>query len=135
MLYQAEPNYIIPIKAIPDDPSFPLQWGLNNSGGPSGNGAAIDAPEAWDFSDGGRGVVIAVIDTGVDYTHEDLADNIWQNPYEIPSNNIDDDGNGYIDDVMGWDFVDRLSGNPDEDYEGRTLTRLTGMATAHMLPV
>lgn len=119
MLYQAEPNYIIPIKAIPDDPSFPLQWGLNNSVGPSVNGADIDAPEAWDFSDGGRGVVIAVIDTGVDYTHEDLADNIWQNPYEIPSNNIDDDGNGYIDDVMGWDFVDRLSGNPDEDYEGQ----------------
>jgi subtilisin family serine protease len=117
MLYQAEPNYIIPIKALPDDPSFPLQWGLNNSGGSGVNDADIDAPEAWDFSTGGRNVVIALIDTGVDYTHEDLEDNIWHNPHEIPGNNLDDDGNGYIDDVIGWDFVDRASGNPDEDYE------------------
>lgn len=117
MLYQAEPNYIIPIKSVPDDPFFNMQWGLNNSGGSGLNDADIDAPEAWDFSDGGREVVIAVIDTGVDYTHEDLAGNIWQNPHEIPGNNMDDDGNGYIDDVMGWDFVDRASGNPDEDYK------------------
>jgi len=118
MLYQAEPNYIIPIKALPDDPHFNMQWGLYNSGDSGVNDADIDAPEAWDFSTGGRNVVIAVIDTGVDYTHEDLSENIWRNPDEIPGNNMDDDDNGYIDDVIGWDFVDRASGNPEEDYNG-----------------
>ena len=52
--------------------------------------------------------MIAIIDTGVDYTHEDLASNIWHNPGEIPENGIDDDNNGYIDDSIGWDFVECL---------------------------
>ncbi len=117
MLYQAEPNYIIPIKAIPDDPYFPMQWGLNNSGISGLVDADIDAPGAWDITSGSSGVIIAVVDTGVDYTHEDLADNIWHNPHEIQGNNIDDDENGFVDDVIGWDFVDRTSGNPDEDYQ------------------
>jgi subtilisin family serine protease len=60
---------------------------------------------------------LPIFDTGVDYTHEELAANIWSNPHEIPGNNLDDDGNGYIDDIRGWDFVDRASGDPDEDYE------------------
>jgi subtilisin family serine protease len=116
MLYEVEPNYIIPVKAIPNDPYFAMQWGLNNSGGSGVADADIDAPEAWNFSAGSSEVVIAVIDTGVDYTHEDLAANVWNNPHEIPGNNIDDDGNGFIDDVIGWDFVNKTSGNPDEDY-------------------
>jgi len=61
--------------------------------------------------------MIAIIDTGVDYTHEDLAANIWQNPGEIPGNGVDDDANGYIDDTMGWDFVDSFEGAAGEDFE------------------
>ena len=65
----------------------------------------IDAPEAWDVvGDSGRDVIIAVIDTGVDYTHEDLSNAIWTNTKEIAGDGIDNDGNGYIDDIYGWDF-------------------------------
>ena len=101
----AEPNYIVKAVATPDDPRYPEQWSLNNIGQTGGTpGADIDAPEAWDRVTGSSGIVVAVIDTGVDYTHPDLAANIWTNPGEIPGNGIDDDGNGYVDDVHGYDF-------------------------------
>ena len=117
ILYTAEPNYLIPVKNIPDDPKFSLQWGLNNTADSSGTeDADIDASEAWDIETGSREVIIAVIDTGVDYNHEDLRDNIWHNSNEIPDNNVDDDNNGYIDDIVGWDFVDASSGYSGEDY-------------------
>lgn len=80
------------------DPHFSNQWGMNQ----------IGVKDAWSKSgQGSDSVVVAVIDTGVDYTHEDLVDNMWRNPGEIPGNNIDDDGNGYVDDVVGWDFVSK----------------------------
>lgn len=66
--------------------------------------ADIDLPEAWDRSRG-TGTLVAVLDTGVDYRHADLADNIWVNQAEIPGNGLDDDGNGYVDDVHGYDFA------------------------------
>jgi len=91
----AEPNYIYQTAFVPNDPSYELEWGFS----------AIGAPAAWDISKGDPNVVIAVIDTGVDYRHPDLTDNIWHNPKEIPNNGYDDDGNGYVDDVIGWDFV------------------------------
>jgi thermitase len=104
----AEPNYIYHISAItPDDPLYGYQWGLHNTGTP---GADISAPDAWGISTGSNFVVVAVVDTGVDYSHPDLAANIWTNADEIPGNGIDDDGNGYIDDVRGWNFYD---GNND----------------------
>lgn len=89
--------------AIPDapqiapgaDPLFAQQWGMND----------IGVMEAWKITRGHPDMVVAVIDTGVDYTHEDLLPNLWRNPREIPDNGIDDDNNGYIDDVIGWDFV------------------------------
>lgn len=81
---------------IPDDTYFDNQWYLRQVG----------APEAWESSLGFEGVVVALIDTGVDIDHPDLRDNIWRNEDEIPGNGIDDDRNGYIDDVQGWDFVD-----------------------------
>ncbi|HEX17686.1 MAG TPA: hypothetical protein ENG60_04685, partial [Thermoplasmatales archaeon] len=88
------------MSTYPNDPLFPQQWSLNSS-----TDHDIDAPEAWDYERGDKEVVIAVIDTGVDYYHPDLASNIWINSDEIPGNGIDDDNNGYIDDINGWNFI------------------------------
>ncbi|MBU4179854.1 MAG: S8 family serine peptidase, partial [Actinobacteria bacterium] len=101
----AEPNYIRYLDRTPNDPNYSEMWGLDNTGQTGGTpDADIDAPEAWDLQTGSSSVVVAVIDSGIDLTHEDLAANLWTNPGEIPGNGIDDDGNGYIDDVHGWDF-------------------------------
>ncbi|MDJ0661973.1 MAG: S8 family serine peptidase [Crocosphaera sp.] len=102
-----EPNYQISLQQqIPNDPYFSSLWGLHNTGQLGGTvDADIDAPEAWDIQTGNGDVIIGVIDTGVDYTHPDLVNNIWTNPGEIANNGIDDDGNGYIDDFYGWDFA------------------------------
>lgn len=102
----AEPDYIQHILAVPDDPQFGSLWGLNNTGQTGGTpDADIDAPEAWAITTGSTQVLVAVVDTGIDHTHPDLSANIWQNPGEIPANGLDDDGNGYIDDVRGYDFA------------------------------
>jgi subtilisin family serine protease len=86
----AEPNYIVHIDNTPNDPSFPDLWGLNNTGQGGGTvDADIDAPEAWDLTTGSSSVVIADIDTGIDYNHEDLAANVWQNPGDCSINGID----------------------------------------------
>jgi hypothetical protein len=79
-------------------------WGLDN----------VNAPEVWAQGYTGEGIVVAVLDTGVDYSHPDLDDNIWVNTGEIAGNGIDDDGNGYTDDYYGWDFVD-FDNTPDDD--------------------
>jgi subtilisin family serine protease len=104
----AEPNYIVRtaqhVQLTPNDPNFTQLWGLHNTGQTGGTpDADIDAPEAWDITTGSSSVVVFVIDTGVDYNHPDLVANVWTNPGEIPGNNVDDDGNGYIDDVYGID--------------------------------
>jgi subtilisin family serine protease len=113
----AEPNYIVRKATIPNDPDFNKLWGLNNTGQTGGTfGADIDAIKAWDITTGSTNVIIAVIDTGVAYNHPDLAENIWMNTNEVAGNGIDDDGNGYEDDIYGWDFIDN-DGYP-EDYEG-----------------
>jgi subtilisin family serine protease len=107
----AEPNFIVHTLATPNDTSFGELWGLHNTGqtvnGTTGTSDAdIDAPEAWDITTGDSGVVIAVIDSGVAWDHPELAGNIWTNAGETPGNGIDDDGNGYVDDIRGWDFVE-----------------------------
>jgi subtilisin family serine protease len=114
-----EPDYKVyavqTIQTLPNDPQFSSLWGLNNTGQFYGTmDADIDAPEAWNIQTG-KDVLIGVIDSGIDWTHEDLADNIWVNPGEIPDNGIDDDGNGYIDDIRGWDFFNN-DNNPMDDY-------------------
>ncbi len=99
----AQLNHRVVATAIPNDPRFGELWGMHNTGAQGVEDADIDAPEAWNTLTGGD-VVVAVIDTGVDYTHEDLAANMWTNPGEIPNNGIDDDGNGFVDDYYGYDF-------------------------------
>ena len=102
-----EPDLPIQVQKTPNDPSLWRLYGLNNYGQSGGTtDADLDAPEAWDITTGSRDVVIGVIDSGVDINHPDLAANIWVNPGETPNNGIDDDGNGFIDDVNGWDFHD-----------------------------
>jgi subtilisin family serine protease len=103
---------------IPTDPQFGSLWGLNNTGQSNGTvDADIDAPEAWDVSTG-AGVVVAVIDSGVDYNHPDLMNQMWINTGEIAGNGIDDDNNGFVDDYYGYDFAND-DGDPwDDDSHG-----------------
>jgi subtilisin family serine protease len=114
-----EPNYIYHRMDVPNDPRFNELWGMNNTGQTGGaNDADIDAPEAWDTQTGNDSTLIAVIDTGVDYNHPDLAANIWTNPGEIPNNGKDDDNNNYIDDVRGWNFVNDDNDPLDDNLHG-----------------
>ncbi|MDX9911014.1 MAG: S8 family serine peptidase [Phycisphaerales bacterium] len=116
-----DPDIVAHTAATPNDPSFGLEYYLDNTGQfifqPGVIDADIDAPEAWDITTGNRDVIIAVIDTGVEWHHPDLAANIWANPGEIPNNGLDDDGNGFVDDVRGWDFGEN-DNNPDDDSFG-----------------
>ncbi|MCO6431897.1 MAG: S8 family serine peptidase [Deltaproteobacteria bacterium] len=99
---------------LPNDQYFPYLWGLSQS-----NDIDIDAPEAWDLWKGNSSTIIAVIDSGVDYNHPDLKDNMWVNPNEIAGNGIDDDGNGYVDDVHGINTING-SGDPMDDHNHGT---------------
>jgi len=117
-LYEyVEPDYIYYASATPTDTAFTngTLWGLRNTGQSGGRaGADIEAVTAWDQTTGSAGVIVGVIDTGVRYTHQDLAANMWTNPNEIAGNNIDDDRNGYIDDIRGINAITN-SGNPMDD--------------------
>lgn len=105
----AQPNYYYHLLATPNDIQFTQanMYGLFK----------ISAPQAWDLSTGSSSVVVADVDTGMRYTHQDLAPNAWINPGEIAGNGVDDDGNGFVDDVHGWDFFYNDS-NPIDDAGG-----------------
>lgn len=103
-LFDCEADIKLYALNTPNDPSFGSLWGMNK----------IDAEQAWDLSTGSQEVVVGVIDTGIDYTHPDLAENMWRNPYEVAGNGIDDDGNGVVDDVFGYNAIDQ-SGDPMDD--------------------
>ncbi|PNX45814.1 MAG: hypothetical protein BV456_13120 [Thermoplasmata archaeon M8B2D] len=117
-----------PLSTIPNDVYFNLQYSLHNTGQTGGiPDCDIDAPEAWDLETGNSTVIIAFVDSGIDYNHPDLASKIWCNVDEIPDNGIDDDGNGYIDDVRGWDFYYDDNDPLDENGHG---TICAGIAAA-----
>lgn len=109
----AEPNYVYKISVVPNDSRYSSLYGMRQ----------IDAPQAWDIQTGSKSVIVGVIDTGVDTDHEDLKANIWRNPGETgdgkENNKIDDDGNGFVDDYRGWDFIND-DNNPFDDNDHGT---------------
>ena len=104
-LVALEPDYLRTVAQVPDDPKYRYQYAP----------AKMDLPQAWDLTTG-TNVIVAVIDTGVQYDHPDLAGNIYANPSEV-LDGIDNDGNGYVDDIHGWDFVGRYLGTPQNDND------------------
>jgi subtilisin family serine protease len=138
----AEPNIVFsPMEVVPTDPYFAEQWALRNTGqlhdiadppplSASGTADAdVDATDAWATSTGSADTVIAVIDSGIDLANPDLASSLWTNPGEVPANGIDDDANGYVDDVEGWDF--EADDAVPEDTEGHG-THIAGVIAAGM---
>jgi subtilisin family serine protease len=115
----AEQNPLYSLTKTPNDALLSTLWGLENDGTGGTEDADIDATNAWDVQTDAADVVVAVIDTGIDYTHEDLTQNMWKNPGEIADDGIDNDGNGYIDDVYGYDFFNGDS-NPYDDHSHGT---------------
>lgn len=129
LIRYAEPDYLRSTNALPNDPSFANLWGLHNTGQNGGlEDADIDAPEAWTITTGSHAVKVAIIDSGIDQTHPDLLPNLWTNPHEIPGNGIDDDGNGYIDDIRGWDFVNDDAIPNDDNSHGTHCAGTVGAA-------
>ncbi|HEX8090104.1 MAG TPA: S8 family serine peptidase, partial [Blastocatellia bacterium] len=129
----AEPNYLLYSSNTPNDTLFNQQWGLYNTGflGQGKPGSDIGAMRAWDYTTGSDDVVVAVIDTGVDLSHVDLSPNAWVNRAERAGNGVDDDNNGYVDDVNGWNFVTgrpTTYDNPDTDWHGTHVTGIIGAA-------
>ena len=149
----AEPDYVLSIVpdqagsgittlpsaqtlSIPSDSDFSSQWSFHNTGQTGGTpGADIAAPAAWNLSTGSDSIVVAVIDTGVQYTHRDLSANIWNNTDEIPGNALDDDGNGYVDDVRGWNFVNNTPDPKDDNSHGTHVSGTIGAVGNNALGV
>jgi subtilisin family serine protease len=135
-----EPNYLVPAfpelegrEAIApargtspsssDDPLRSIQWGLTN----------VAAPAAWQITTGSADTVVVVIDTGINYLHEDLVGNLWRNPGEVPGNFIDDDQNGYIDDVYGVDVADDAFGNDSDPFDAGAIGYFHGSMVAGII--
>jgi subtilisin family serine protease len=116
----AQPNFYYNLQLTPNDPSFnsTSMWGLFK----------ISAPAAWDLTTGSSSVVVAVIDTGTRTSHQDLAPNLWTNGGEVPNNGVDDDGNGFVDDVYGWDFFYNRANIADENGHGTHVAGTIGAA-------
>ena len=144
----AEPNYVFKLETEPrnlpkslpksvseqsinfytNDPHFSKQWALENTGQLKGTpDCDTDALEAWGIETGDPDIVISIIDTGIDLNHSDLKNNSWINKEEIPNNQFDDDGNGFVDDVRGWDFVNNDNYPIDDFGHG---TACSGVAAA-----
>ena len=112
----AEPNYTVRAAVVPNDPEFPNQWNMST----------IDAPGAWDVTTGSADVVVAVPDSGVEYTHPDLAPNVFRNEAECDGDGVDDDSNGYVDDCFGIDPTTPDSDPIDDDGHGTHVAGIIG---------
>jgi serine protease len=106
-VHSAQPDYVVQTEALPNDPLINNQWAIRSTNPQY----TINAAAAWDKTTGSGRTIVAVMDTGVDYNHPDLAPNMWRNAGEVAGNGFDDDGNGFIDDVFGYNFVNN-NGNP-----------------------
>uniref|UniRef100_UPI003568DB9C S8 family peptidase n=1 Tax=Arsukibacterium sp. TaxID=1977258 RepID=UPI003568DB9C len=122
-----EPDYLVKKQQIPNDPQFNLQWHLSQAQG-------INAPAFWQQSTGEQQLVVAVVDTGVAYNHPDLQANLWRNPLETV-NGVDDDGNGYIDDIYGIDTANNTSDPTDQDGHGSQISGIIAATTNNTLGV
>ena len=105
---EAQPNFVYRISLTPNDTQFNSLYGMTK----------INAPAAWEITTGSPSVVVAIIDTGMNFNHEDLIDNLWTNAGEIAGNGIDDDANGFVDDVNGYNFVTPGGNNADDNSHG-----------------
>lgn len=118
----AEPDYLVSTQeVIPNDPQWSSMWGLQK----------IGMPSAWETTKGSTSVVVGVVDTGIDYRHEDLASQMWTNPGEIAGDGIDNDANGYIDDVHGIDCANNDSDPLDDNDHGTHVAGTIGAATGN----
>ena len=114
--------------SVPNDQLFDEQWAMQNTGQTGGTaGADMNAVEAWSINPGSDEVFVAVVDSGVNYNHADLETNMWKNEGDATFNGVDDDGNGYIDDYHGWDFVDN---NNDPQTSGSHGSLVAGCVAA-----
>ena len=123
----AEPNYIVRTTNTPNDTRFGEQWALHNIGQSGGTPEAdIDVVAAWDITTGSSDVIVAVIDSGIDYNHLDLAANMFRNTADCNNNGIDDDGNGFVDDCFGIDTVNNDSDPIDDNNHGTHVAGIIG---------
>lgn len=130
----AEPDYISGINGTqsvtPNDARFNYQWSLHNDGtfsySPAIVGADIDMKNAWSITQGDSNVIVGVIDTGTKLDHPEFSGRLWINSMEIPNNGVDDDGNGYIDDLNGWNFVSSSNNPTDDNGHGSNVAGIIG---------
>ena len=133
-----EPDYIVQILDLPDDPKFHNQWNLALDESLGENEVShIGATKSWGIETGSADVIVAIVDTGIDYYHQDLRENIWENPGETgldlvgndkATNGIDDDRNGYIDDNHGWNFYYNNNDPLDDNRHGTHVAGIIGAA-------
>lgn len=121
----------------PNDPRFNTQWGLRNTGtfslSPAVPGADINIVPAWDITTGDSTIVVAINDSGLKWDHPELSGRVWQNRGEIPNNGTDDDGNGFVDDIRGWDFVNSDNNPADDHGHGTNVTGILGLKSNNNL--
>jgi len=123
----AEPNILIRTSALPNDPNFTKQWSLNNTGQTGGTvDADIDATEAWNIRKDASATIVVVLDTGINLAHRDLKLNLWINPNETPGDGVDNDANGYIDDIYGINTYEGTSDPTDDNGHGSHVAGIIG---------
>jgi thermitase len=122
---------------VPNDAFYRRQWGLHNDGtftlSPSKAGADINMQRAWELTQGSEEIIVAVMDSGLALDHPEFAGRLWSNAFEIPGNGIDDDQNGLIDDVLGWNFVNNTSNPSDDQGHGTNVTSILAATGNNMI--